>query len=316
MLREALLSVSRNASVKKLITGFPPTRRMVDAFVAGESVDDAVQTTDALQQTGRTVTIDHLGEDTTSRELADQATQAYIDLLDHLHRRGLAEGAEVSIKLSALGQDLPDFGAERALDNARRICRAARTAGTTVTVDMEDHSRTEATLATVFTLREDYPDVGVVVQSYLRRTEEDCRRLAHAGSRVRLVKGAYSEPGDVAFTDRHQIDKAFVRCLKILIDGDGYPMIATHDRRLTAIAETLAIKAARKPGDLEFQMLYGIGVGEQERLLHKGHRVRVYLPYGSDWYGYLVRRLAERPANILLLSGAVTRRAVAAITSR
>lgn len=316
MLREALLGVSRNASVKKLIIGFPPTRELVKTFVAGEALDDAIRTTHSLQQTGRTVTIDHLGEDCTSAELADQAAQAYVDLLDRLRDAGLAEQAEVSVKLSAIGQDLPGDGNARAVANARRICEAARTAGTTVTIDMEDHSKTDATLEAVFELRKDFPDLGVVLQCYLRRTEEDCQRLAHAGSRVRLVKGAYSESAEVAHTDRHEIDKAFVRCLKILIDGDGYPMIGTHDRRLTAIAETLAIKAARKPGDLEFQMLYGIGVAEQERLLHKGHRVRVYLPYGSDWYGYLVRRLAERPANLFLLAGAISHRVLTTTSAR
>lgn len=316
MLREALLGVSRNAAVKKLIISFPPTRELVQAFVAGETSADAVGTTRSLQQTGRTVTIDHLGEDTRSVEQADQATQTYVDLLDQLRRSELADGAEVSIKLSAIGQDLAGDAAARALANARRICEAARSAGTTVTVDMEDHARTDATLQVVSELRKDFPDIGVVLQSYLRRTEQDCRDLARAGSRVRLVKGAYSEPASVAHTDRHEIDKAFVRCLKILINGDGYPMIATHDRRLIAIAETIAIRAARKPGDLEFQMLYGIGVAEQERLLHKGHRVRVYLPYGADWYGYLVRRLAERPANMFLLAGAVTHRVVNGPTAR
>jgi proline dehydrogenase len=305
VLREALLGVSHNASVKKLIIGFPPTRELVSAFVAGESTADAVRTTKALAQSGRSVTIDHLGEDTTSAALAEQTVAAYLELLDQLQRSGLAAGAEFSVKLSAIGQDLAENGAGIALTNAQRICRAAYRAGAEVTIDMEDHTKTDATLTAVSELRREFPDVGVVLQAYLKRTEDDCRRLACEGSRVRLVKGAYSEPEAVAYTDRHEIDKAFVRCAKILINGDGYPMIASHDPRLTAIAETLAIKAARKLGDLEFQMLYGIGVPEQERLLHKGHRVRVYLPYGTDWYGYLVRRLAERPANLALLVRAV-----------
>lgn len=307
MLREALLGLSRADAVKRMITGFPPTDRLVRAFVAGERLEDALAATRRLLQDGLTVTIDHLGEDTTDAEIAGLHTAACVDLLDRLRTHGLIGGAEVSIKLSALGQRLPD-GSRMALDQARTVCTAARNAGTTVTVDMEDHHCTDDTLGTVQQLRQDFPDVGVVLQAYLRRTETDCRDLAVPGSRVRLVKGAYAEPEQLAWTHRSQVDRGYVRCLKVLLNGPGYPMIATHDRRLIAIAEELARRSGRGPGELEFQMLYGIGVPEQRRLLAAGHTVRVYLPYGTEWYGYLVRRLAERPANLALLARGLARR--------
>jgi proline dehydrogenase len=199
--------------------------------------------------------------------------------------------------LSALGQSLVD-GDKIALGNAQLVCDAARTAGTSVTVDMEDHTTTDSTLDTLSELRKDFPDTGAVLQAYLYRTEADCRDLAHAGSRVRLCKGAYAEPASVAFQDRHEIDRSYVRCLKILMAGEGYPMLATHDPRLIEIGQWLAADRGRGLDSYEFQMLYGIRPTEQRRLAHLGHRVRVYLPYGTDWYGYLVRRLAERPANL------------------
>lgn len=308
MLRETLLDLSRNDTVKKMITGFGPTDQLVRAFVAGDDLDDAITATRRLVGQGLCVTVSHLGEDTTTREEADRSTQAYLDLLDRLRKEKLATRAEVSIKPTAIGQGLRDGNTGDTLENARVICIAARTAGTTVTVDMEDHTTTDATLAMAAELRQDYPDTGVVVQSYLRRTENDCRDLARMSARVRLVKGAYSESGPDAYTRAADIDKSYVRCLKILMNGGGYPMIATHDKRLIEIAETLALQAGRGPGDLEFQFLYGIGRPEQRRFLEAGHTVRVYLPYGIDWYGYLVRRLAERPGNLALLARGIARR--------
>lgn len=308
MLRESLLGLSRNDAVKKMITGFRPTDQLVRAFVAGDQLQDAVAATRRLVDQGLSVTVSHLGEDTTSREQADRSTRAYVDLLDRLRREKLATRTEVSIKPTSIGQGLTGHSTDETLENARVICIAARTAGTTVTVDMEDHTTTDATLTMAAELRQDYPDTGVVVQSYLRRTESDCRDLAQTPARVRLVKGAYSESGPEAYGRGSEIDKSFVRCLKILINGAGYPMIASHDRRLIKIAETLALQAGRAPGDLEFQFLYGIGQPEQRRLLAAGHTVRVYLPYGIDWYGYLVRRLAERPGNVALLARGIARR--------
>jgi proline dehydrogenase len=209
----------------------------------------------------------------------------------------LSPSAEVSIKLSAVGLHLRD-GPQLALENAELICRAARMADTSVTLDMEDHTITDLTLEILHTLRKEYPGTGAVLQAYLYRTEEDCRDLAEAGSRVRLCKGAYAEPESVAFQDRQEIDRSYVRCMKILMAGNGFPMLATHDPTLIDIGLKLANDNARGPKDFEFQMLYGIRPTEQRRLARLGHAVRVYVPYGTDWYGYLVRRLAERPSNL------------------
>jgi proline dehydrogenase len=202
------------------------------------------------------------------------------------------------VKLSAVGQALGDDGARLALDNARRICQAATNAGTTVTLDMEDHTTTDSTLGILHELRQDFPDTGAVVQAYLRRTEADCRDLTRAGSRVRLCKGAYKEPESVAFSSRSEVDRSYVRCLRTLIAGDGYPMFATHDPRLITVAGTLLERSGRAKGSYEFQMLYGIRPHEQQRLAEQGETVRIYVPYGDEWYGYLMRRLAERPANV------------------
>ncbi|MGB0101073.1 MAG: proline dehydrogenase family protein, partial [Nocardioides sp.] len=166
------------------------------------------------------------------------------------------------------------------------------------TLDMEDHTTTDSTLAILRELRKDFPETGAVVQSYLHRTEADCRALAHEGSRVRLCKGAYKQPESVAFQDKLDIDRSYVRCLKVLLAGEGYPMIATHDPRMVEIASSLASRYGREPGSYEYQMLYGIRPDEQRRLAAQGETVRVYVPYGAEWYGYLMRRLAERPQNL------------------
>jgi proline dehydrogenase len=163
---------------------------------------------------------------------------------------------------------------------------------------MEEHTTTDATLATLRELRKDFPETGAVLQAYLRRTESDCRALAFEGSRVRLCKGAYDEPESVAFQSRLEVDRSYVRCLKVLLAGQGYPMIATHDPRMIRIASSLASRNGRAAGSYEFQMLYGIRPDEQRRLAEAGETVRVYVPYGTEWYGYLMRRLAERPQNL------------------
>jgi proline dehydrogenase len=243
-------------------------------------------------------TLDYLGEDTLDADQAEATVRAYLDVLAALSSRGLTRHAEVSVKLSAIGQALPHQGHKIALENARTICRAARNAGTTVTLDMEDHTTTDATLATLRELRKDFPETGAVVQAYLHRTEADCRTLAYEGSRVRLCKGAYDEPESVAFQARTDVDKSYVRCLKVLMAGQGYPMVATHDPRLVSIASSLASRYGRAAGTYEFQMLYGIRPEEQRRLAEAGETVRVYIPYGTEWYGYLMRRLAERPRNL------------------
>ncbi len=305
MLRQVILAASRNALVEGLVAGAPISRRVVRRFVAGESAEDAVRVTAELTGRGLAVSLDHLGEDTLDAGQAQDTVKAYLVLLDQLSAAGLTQGGrtEVSVKLTAVGQAID---AELALEHAREICAAAAAAGTTVTLDMEDHTTTDATLEVLRTLRADFPSTGAVLQSYLHRTESDCRDLAVDGSRVRLCKGAYKEPASVAHQDPAEVDKAYVRCLEILLSGPGYPMVATHDPRLIAIAGELA--KDRPPDSYEYQLLYGIRPAEQRRLAAVGETVRVYVPYGDEWYGYLMRRLAERPANVTFFLRALASR--------
>jgi proline dehydrogenase len=298
LLREPLLLLSRSEQVKRLVSTMPVSAGVVRSYVPGETTDSAVTATAALVADGLYVTLDHLGEDTMDVDQADATVAAYKDVLAALSERGLSRWAEVSVKLSAIGQALEDGGHKIALENARAICRAARNAGTTVTLDMEDHTTTDSTLAILRDLRKDFPETGAVLQSYLHRTEADCRALAYEGSRVRLCKGAYKEPEEVAFQDKTDVDRSYIRCLKVLLRGAGYPMVASHDPRMIAIASSLASRYGRDRGSYEFQLLYGIRPEEQKRLARNGETVRVYVPYGQEWYGYLMRRLAERPQNL------------------
>jgi proline dehydrogenase len=298
VLRQIILWLARNQQVKHLVSTMPVSSGIVRSYVPGEDSVSAVRATRELIDDGLHVTLDHLGEDTLDPDQAEATVAAYLEMLDALSRAGLARNAEISVKLSAVGQALPDVGAKLSLENARTICRAARNAGTTVTLDMEDHTTTDATLATLRDLRKDFPETGAVLQAALRRTEADCRTLAYEGSRVRLCKGAYLEPEDVAFQDRLDVDKSYVRCLKVLMAGQGYPMVASHDPRMIGIAGALATRHGRVAGSFEYQMLYGIRPEEQKRLARAGEQVRIYLPYGAEWYGYLMRRLAERPSNL------------------
>ena len=297
-MRRTLLMLSRSDKVKHLVSEMPVSGGIVARFVAGETTEDAVAASRELVERGLHVTLDYLGEDTLDRTQAQATVDAYLEALKYLADAGLTEGAEVSVKLSAVGQALAGNGERIALDNARAICQAATNAGTTVTLDMEDHTTTDSTLETLRELRQDFPSTGAVLQAYLHRTEADCRDLATTGSRVRLCKGAYKEPESVAFQDKHQVNLSYVRCLKVLMAGDGYPMIASHDPKLIEIAGALAVRNSRVQGSYEYQMLYGIRPDEQRRLVDSGERVRVYIPYGDQWYGYLMRRLAERPSNL------------------
>ncbi|MGZ8744666.1 MAG: proline dehydrogenase family protein [Nocardioides sp.] len=302
LLRQPLLMLARSQQVKKLVSAMPVSAGIVHSYVPGESTESAVEATAGLAADGLSATLDFLGEDTLDAAQAEATVAAYVEVLEQLSARGLTRKAEVSVKLSAIGQALPATvaggGHKIAIENARTICRAARNAGTTVTLDMEDHTTTDSTLAILRELRKDFPETGAVLQAALHRTEADCRELAHEGSRVRLCKGAYLEPEGVAFQERVDIDKSFVRCLKVLLAGQGYPMIATHDPRMVEIAASLVSRYGRARGTYEYQMLYGIRRTEQLRLAEAGETVRVYIPYGTEWYGYLMRRLAEKPSNL------------------
>jgi len=298
LMQRALLAASRRPALRRLVVGTPATRRVVERFVAGETLADALAAVRALADDGIAVTLDHLGEDVTDHGEAKRTSDAYLAALDGLAGLGLGPAAEVSVKLSAFGQSLPDGGADLALELVRPVVEAASALGTTVTLDMEDSTTVDSTLAVLAELRREHPGTGAVLQAMLRRTEDDARALATAGSRVRLVKGAYREPPSAAFQDRRSVDAAYARCLGILMRGEGYPMVGSHDPAMVDLAQRLAAEYGRAADSWEVQMLYGIRPDEQRRLAADGVRVRAYVPYGVDWYGYFMRRLAERPANL------------------
>ncbi|MGW5653655.1 proline dehydrogenase family protein [Streptomyces humi] len=297
MLGPVILAASRSDRMRRLISAAPVTKQVVDRFIPGETVDDIVPVIEELTGRGLELTMDVVGEDITTPEQAAAARDAYLALVGHLRDLGLGERVEMSVKLSMFGQALPG-GHELALANVRPVVEAAAAIGTTVTLDAEDHTTLDSMFAIHEELRKDFPGTGCVIQAYLFRTEADARRLAAAGSRVRLVKGAYKEPAEVAYQQKSEIDKAYVRILRTLMEGEGYPMVGSHDPRLISIAQELARRAGRKPDEYEFQMLFGIRSDEHLRLAAEGHRMRVYTAYGTDWYGYFMRRLAEKPANL------------------
>ncbi|MFD5034493.1 proline dehydrogenase family protein [Streptomyces sp. NPDC058405] len=297
MLGPVILAASRSDRMRRVVSAAPVTKPVVNRFIAGESVEETAPVIRSMAGRGLEVTLDVLGEDITDPAEALLARDAYLRLIEALAPLELGDRAEMSVKLSSFGQALPG-GHDLALKNVTAVVEAAAEIGTTVTLDMEDHTTIDSTLAIHAEMRERFPQTGAVVQSYLFRTEDDCRALAAAGSRVRLVKGAYKEPASVAYQDKAEVDKAYIRCLRILMAGGGYPMVGSHDPRVIAIAQDLAHRAGRKLDEYEFQMLYGIREAEQDRLAAEGHRMRVYIAYGTDWYGYFMRRLAERPANL------------------
>ncbi|HOC14626.1 MAG TPA: proline dehydrogenase family protein [Propionicimonas sp.] len=303
-LRGSLLALSRSESFKRLAVRLPMTASVVARFVPGETVADCLAAVRSLASEGLTATIDYLGEDTTTPEQAAAIRDGYLELITELSAAGLCEMAEVSVKLTALGVGLPE-GRELALGHAREICAAATDAGTTVTLDAEDHTTTDTTIGILAELRREFPETGAVLQAYLHRTPADCELLSGAGSRVRLCKGAYAEPDEVAHQTREEVSAAYVACSRILLAGDGYPMLATHDPEMIAAVDELARQLGRAPGTYELQMLYGIRSDEQRRLAASGERVRVYVPFGTDWWGYFIRRLAERPANLAFFARAL-----------
>jgi proline dehydrogenase len=307
-MQKALLVASRRPGLRRAMTGNPATRKVVQRFVAGETLDDALAAVRSLRADGIRVTMDHLGEDITTRAEAERSRDAYLALLGGLAALELGPGAEVSVKLSAFGQSLPGGGEELALDLVRPVVEAATAIGTTVTLDMEDHRTVDATLGALAEVRKEHPGTGAVLQAMLFRTEEDAKALAVTGSRVRLVKGAYNEPPTVAHQKKKDVDAAYARCLEILMAGPGYPMVGSHDPAMVQRAHELAAQHSRAADSWEVQMLYGIRPDEQRRLAAAGTQVRAYVPYGIDWYAYFMRRLAERPANVgFFLRSLVTR---------
>jgi proline dehydrogenase len=300
-LRPAILAAGRWEGLRRAGERMPVTRKVVGRFVPGETVDSVLKSAALLRDSGRYISIDYLGEDVTDSDDADAAVRVYLDLIDSLGRFPAGAGVrpvEVSVKLSALGQSLGRDGEKIARENAWSICSAAERVGVWVTVDAENHTTTDSTLAIVRDLRSEFAWLGTVLQAYLRRTLDDCSEFAASGARIRLCKGAYDEPASVAHRDRDAVTDSYLRCLQVLMAGSGYPMVATHDPMVISAVPSLVRESGRSARDFEYQMLYGIRDGEQRRLADAGNQVRVYVPFGTQWYGYFMRRLAERPANL------------------
>jgi proline dehydrogenase len=312
VVRPAILAASRADGLRRAAERLPVTRKVVQRFVPGETAGDALNAVEQLRHSGRMISIDYLGEDVTDIDTANATVDAYLALLDGLGTRDEPLAAvrplEVSLKLSALGQALPRDGEKIALENAHTICERAQRVGAWVTVDAEDHTTTDSTLSIVRDLRTEFDWLGTVLQAYLKRTRADCAEFAASGARIRLCKGAYDEPASVAFRDRDDVTDSYLTCLRVLMAGRGYPMVASHDPEIIEAVPALARESGRGVDDFEYQMLYGIRDAEQRRLADEGNQVRVYVPFGTQWYGYFVRRLAERPANLTFFLRALAER--------
>jgi proline dehydrogenase len=282
-------------------------RRFASRFVAGETLDTALAAVRALNQKRISASLDLLGESVTSAHEAAATADRYVEMLDRIAADGL--DANVSVKLTALGQDIGD---EACLANVTRVLERARAHGNFVRLDMEGSAYTERTLELFKTrLYPDYPNnVGIVLQSYLRRTASDVERAIGLQCRVRLCKGAYKEPPSVAFPAKAEVDANYAACMKRLMSDGRYPALATHDEALIAAARRHAGAEGIGPDRFEFQMLYGVRRDLQDRLVSEGYRMRVYVPFGTQWYPYLMRRLAERPANVAFMVGNIVRESV------
>ncbi len=300
-LRDAFLAMSTNALVRRFVVGFPLSRRVTRRFVAGETLEEAIQVVRKLNERNIQVTFDQLGESVTKESEARAAKDGYLRALDAIAANKVS--SQVSVKLSQMGLDLsPDL----CLDNLRQIIRKAKDIGTLVTIDMEDSKHTQATLNIFKTLREEFDNVGIVIQAYLYRSAEDIKALVSLGATVRLCKGAYKEPAKVAFPQKKDVDANMLKLSQTFLQPNGhgngaYLQLATHDEKIINWAKeyTTEHKVDRKR--FEFQMLYGIRPDLQRRLAADGYTMRVYGPFGTYWYPYFMRRLAERPANVIFL---------------
>jgi proline dehydrogenase len=310
MLRALFIYLSKAEWARRIVTNWRIAWNVASRFVAGESHDDAIRAIESLNAKGICATLDHLGENITTSEEAQAATDEVLNILDEINRTEVQSG--ISIKLSQFGLLLDEALCE---GNLRQIVEKAKAQNNFVRIDMEDAPVTDVTLKLFRKMRaEGFADtVGIVIQSYLYRSDEDIRQLMEEGAPVRLCKGAYKEPPDVAYPDKSDVDASFDRLTAMMIDGalqDGsqgvsdcgrfppIPAIASHDEARIQFAKEYAQKVGLPKKVLEFQMLYGIRRDLQEQLVAEGYPVRVYVPYGTEWYPYFVRRLAERPANV------------------
>ena len=294
--RAIFLALSQSPTLKRLASryGMSSPASFARRFIAGETIEEAVEAGRALQSHGLLLTLDYLGESVATLDEATAATREYLRILDAIIASEIERN--ISLKLTQLGLDV-----DRAtcVDNLRRILEPAQRHGFFVRIDMENSPYTEVTLEIFETLwQQQYRNVGVVLQSYLYRSEADAQRLNALGARVRLVKGAYREPKSAAYQQKSEVDAAFVRIMKLLLDSGHYPAIATHDPAIIEVTKSYARKRGIATSRYEFQMLYGIRRDLQATLVRQGYRMRVYLPFGREWFPYFMRRLGERPANV------------------
>ena len=299
MLRAAFLWLSEQPRIFRFVRRNGLARTLASRFVAGETIDEAITTLHDLNASNLSASLDLLGESVLHAEEAQRACRAYLDLLDRM--QAAQANANVSVKLTQMGLDIDE---QRCLGNMRAIIGKAKQYGSFVRIDMEQSSYTAKTIAIFKDIL--YPEfgntVGVVLQSYLRRTVADVSTMIGLGARVRLCKGAYQEPEDVAFPDKRDVDANFIDCMEQLMERGHYPGIATHDIRIIDHAKAFAKQRHIPSERFEFQMLYGVRRDLQYRLRREGYNVRVYVPFGTHWYPYLMRRLAERPANIAFIT--------------
>jgi len=306
LLRSAFIALSQNSLLRRFVERSAPGRRMSARFVAGFRIEDAMTAATALHQQGFSVTLDHLGESVSTAVQARQAAQIYHWLLDAIAPSGLH--ANVSLKLTQMGIDLDPA---LALELVTALVRHAADAGNFVRVDMEGTQYTQATIDLVRRLHaapENRGHVGIVIQAYLRRSADDIAGLLQDGIRIRLCKGAYKEPPSLAFPDKKEVDASYIALMKTLLKSGVFHGIATHDPAMIAATKDFARAERISPSAFEFQMLYGIRRDLQRSLAQEGYGVRVYVPFGDEWYPYFMRRLAERPANVLFLARNLLRR--------
>ncbi len=296
MLRSLLLYLSERESSKKLLMASSLGRRLASRFIAGEELDDALRVIRRLNAEGFMVTLDCLGESVHEAAAAEAACDTYLQLLDRLAAEKL--DSHVSVKLTQLGLAI-DEGLTRR--NLARLAESAARHHNFVRVDMEGSAFTDATLRVFCSVGAPRDVVGIAIQAYLRRTQSDVAELLQRGVRIRLVKGAYKEPADVAFPKKSEVDEQYKKLAEKLLSSEIYHAIATHDERLIVATESFARARGIRPENFEFQLLYGIRRHLQRALIQQGWRVRLYVPYGREWYAYFMRRLAERPANLFFL---------------
>jgi proline dehydrogenase len=296
MFRSLLLYLSERESPKKLLTGNPLGRRLASRFIAGEDLEDALRVVRRLTSEGFMVTLDCLGESVHEAAAAEAACQTYLQLLDRLAAEKLA--SHVSVKLTQLGLAIDEGLARK---NLARLAESAARHNNFVRVDMEGSAFTDATLRVFCSVDAPRDVMGIALQSYLRRTEADGDELLERGVRFRLVKGAYKEPPDIAFAHKRDVDLSYQKLTERLLASGIYHAIATHDERIIAATERFAREHGIAPESFEFQLLYGIRRQLQRTLIQQGWRVRLYVPYGPEWYAYFMRRLAERPANLFFV---------------